>query len=86
MKIVCTSGVFHDYTFPDDEPLHQEQMFALLSRHVKPDGNIDDLCLDFCGRYVPIAHQSELRLVCGLVVAYAISREAAFNEVSVRIV
>jgi len=82
MKVVCTNGFFHDYSFPCDEHLSHEQVHALLSRHVKDDGNIDDLCLDFCGRYVPISNQAELHLVCGLVVAYASSREAAFNEVS----
>ena len=82
MKIVSTDGYFHAYDFPLDVVVAPGRIMALLARHIKPDGSIDDLCLDFCGSYVPIAHESELRLVCALVGTYANTHEARFNEVS----
>jgi len=82
MKLVCTDGRFHEYDFPEDVVLSPERVMAMLEHHVKDDGNIDSLCLDFCGRYVPIAHRSELHIVCALVCAYANTHEARFNEVS----
>ena len=81
MKVICTSGSFCAFDFPPGEPLSAALVLALLSEHAKPDGNIDDLCLEIAGQYVPIAHASELSVISALLVAHAATHEARFNEV-----
>jgi len=81
MRVICTDGRFYEYDFPEDVPIDAEHVHAMLSRHVKPDGRIDDLCLDFSGSYLPIAHTGELRLVSALVVAYVMADQRLVNEV-----
>jgi len=81
MQIVCTDGLFHQYDFPGGELVSHERVLALLERHIRADDTIECLCLDFCGRYVPISHRAELNLVCALVCAYHNSEEARLNAV-----
>jgi|AntRauMFilla1563_2_1112583.scaffolds.fasta_scaffold01358_6 hypothetical protein len=81
MRVICTDGRFYEYDFPEDVRIDAEHVHAMLSRHVKPDGRIDDLCLDFSGSYLPIAHAGELRLVSALVVAYVMADQRLVNEV-----
>jgi len=81
MRVICTDGRFYEYNFPEDVRVDADHVHTLLSRHVKPDGRIDDLCLDFSGSYLPISHVSELRLVSALVVAYIMADQRHLNEV-----
>ena len=82
MRVICTDGRFWEYDYPDDVRLDAARIEQMLAHHAKPDGCIDDLCLDFSGSYVPIAHVSELRLVSALVFAYAAAGEARLHAQS----
>ena len=81
MRVICTDGHFYEYDFPEDVRVDADHVHTLLSRHVKPDGRIDDLCLDFSGSYLPIMHVSELRLVSALAVAYIMAGQRQMHEV-----
>jgi len=70
MKLICTDGRFLEYEFPHSEDIHQGWLQQLLHRHVRPDGTLDCLCLDFCGAYVPLHNEQEMRLASALLVAY----------------
>lgn len=70
MKVVCTDGRFWDYQFPADEKLDPELLAVQLQQHCKPQGDVDCLCLDFAGQYVPIMSGHELRLASALVAAW----------------
>jgi len=81
MRVICTDGRFYEYDFPEDVRIDADHVHTMLLRHVKPDGLIDDLCLDFSGSYVPINSVCELRLVSSLVVAYVLADQRHMNEV-----
>jgi hypothetical protein len=80
MKIVCTDGRFWEYVFPADVRLDPAGVQAQLQQHVKIDGSVDCLCLDFAGSYHPLMHANELRLASVLAAAYHNIREAAMAE------
>jgi len=80
MKIVCTNGRFWEYVFPADVALDLEDLHKQMQHHVKPDGNVDCLCIDFAGKYHTLMHASELRLASVLAAAYHNVREAAMAE------
>jgi len=75
MKIICTDGRFFEYVFPADVAVSPGQIAAMMRRNVQPDGNINSLCLDFAGSYLPLMHESEIRLASVLVATYHNARE-----------
>jgi len=75
MKIICTDGRFFEYVFPADVAVSPGQIAAMMRRNAQPDGNINSLCLDFAGSYLPLMHESEIRLASVLVATYHNARE-----------
>lgn len=80
MKIVCTDGRFYEYVFPADVAVSAESVCAMMSRHVKEDGSIDCLCLDFAGSYLPLLRVEELRLASVLAATWHNIREAEMHQ------
>jgi hypothetical protein len=46
------------------------QIEHTIRQHVREDGTINTLCLDFGGAYVPLAHVDEVRLAAELLAAH----------------
>ena len=47
-----------------------EEVEEIILKHAKHDGNIEHLCVDYEGEYVPVCHRDEARLLAVLVSLY----------------
>lgn len=50
--------------------MHQVDVETLLRQNMHTDGTISSLCLDFCGSYVALQHEDEIRLAARLLCTY----------------
>mgnify|MGYP004040068849 CR=1 FL=1 len=52
-----------------------------IEEFVDSAGNINALCIDFCGRYIPLIHRNDIRIAAGLLATYYNDDVNAKNEV-----
>lgn len=75
MKVLYHSeGLFRILPLPVasySESAHsREGIESALRRHVRADGTIEGLCIDFAGEYIPLSHEQELPMLARMLAAY----------------
>lgn len=65
------SGRFRHLPLPaTSASLHAVDVETLIRQNIHADGTINSLCLDFCGSYVALQHEDEIRLAARLLCTY----------------
>lgn len=65
------SGRFRHLPLPaTSASLHAVDVETLIRQNIHADGTISSLCLDFCGSYVALQHEDEIRLAARLLCTY----------------
>ena len=71
MRLLCTNtSPFRVLALPTDGTCTPDRVLALVAPHVRGNGYINSLCLEFEGQHVPLVHEDELRLVSALMATY----------------
>jgi len=78
MRLLCTStSPFHVLSVPENIACTPLDVAQLITPHVRANGYIGHLCLEFEGQYVPLVHEDEARLASELLAIYHNSCAAA---------
>tara|TARA_B100001540_G_scaffold284144_1_gene276197 strand:- start:3774 stop:4058 length:285 start_codon:yes stop_codon:yes gene_type:complete len=61
-----TDGCFRSIPFGGVSVVRPESIETMLHKYVNKDGSISSLSLEFGPTYIPLLHQSEIRLVAAM--------------------
>jgi len=83
MRLVqyCQGG-FRPVFFGTRGTVRVSEFESRMQKFVKEDGQMSALCIDFCGRYIPLVHQSDIGMSAKLLAAYYNDGANAETQVS----